>query len=127
MKTLIILLFSAFLLPTNSYVETKTTDSENEVESQCYWEETFSNNISVSRGTACGSDTSLKIYYTNPYSYKVRVGFYLADENGYYKASGAHVISVAPGKRIYHHKCKSNGGYIILAAKYGTGCSFPIL
>jgi len=127
MKTLIILCCSIFLFSPNNSVENPNEDLANETEVSCYWEETFLKNISVSRGTACGKNSSLKIYYTNPYPYKVRVGFYLANKNGNYNKRGPHAASVSPGKRIYHHICESNGNYVVVASKYGSECNFPIL
>ncbi|RNC86753.1 MAG: hypothetical protein ED556_04855 [Winogradskyella sp.] len=98
-----------------------------ENDSNCYWEETFNNTLTGKRGNACGSSTSLRLYYTNPYNYRVRVAFYMRDENGNLNPNGPYVIGVNPGKRINHHKCYSNGRYIVLAAKADDYCKFPQL
>ena len=95
--------------------------------SNCYWEETFGNNFVVKRGVACGSRSSLKVWFTNPYSYKIRVAFYLRDTNGNLNPNGPYIVSIRPGERKYHHKCYSNGRYIIVAAKASDYCKFPIL
>ena len=122
MKTLIYLI--PFIL-LNGTTTLKT--DENTLDTQCYWEETFGNNLSGTRGDACGSDSSLRLYFTNPYSYKVRVAFYLRDEYGNLNPNGPWVVSVNPGRRTNHHKCYSNGRYIVLAARADSRCRFPDL
>ncbi|QNM86547.1 hypothetical protein H9W90_05355 [Polaribacter pectinis] len=101
---------------------------ENELtNSDCWWDETFNRNFRGKRDAACGSRTSLKIWYTNPYPYSIRVAFYLRDTNGNLNSTSPYVINVKPGKTVYHHKCYSNGRYTILAARSGSNCTFPKL
>ncbi|MGJ8743029.1 hypothetical protein [Polaribacter sp.] len=114
--------------------ENKLITSENNISVEnkilnldCWWDETFKRNFRGKRDAACGSRTSLKIWYTNPYSYPIRVAFYLRDASGNLNSRGPYVINVKPGKTVYHHTCYSNGRYTILAAKSGSYCSFPKL
>ena len=107
--------------------ESLIENNEDIVNSDCYWEETFGSNVSGKRGASCGSDTSIKVYFTNPYSYSVRVAFYLRDTNGNLGQNAPYVVTVRPGKTRYHHNCYSNGNYIVLAAKANESCGFPTL
>lgn len=102
-------------------IEKNTTNQD------CWWDETYKGNFRGKRDAACGSRTSLKIWYTNPYAQEIRVAFYLRDANGNLNSNSPHVIRVKPGKTIYHHKCYSNGRYTILAARSDSYCSFPKL
>ncbi len=93
----------------------------------CYWSETFSTSLRAERGVSCGSDTSLKVYFTNPYSYKLRVAFYLRDTNGNLGPNAPYIVSLNPGSTRYHHNCYSDGTYTVLVAKHTPYCEFPIL
>ena len=93
----------------------------------CWWDETYGSNFSGKRGSACGSDTSLKIWFTNPYSYSIRVAFYFRDSYGNYGPNAPYVVTIKPGATRYHHSCYSNGRYVILAARADDYCSFPDL
>lgn len=124
MKTLTIISSLFFLTFFNflSEKENKMIELESSETTQCYWNG-YSNTYSK-RGVSCGSDTSLKVYYTNSYSYKVRVAFYIQDEYGNTKGT-PYVIHVAPGRKGYTHKCYSNGRYSVLVSRYDQRCSFP--
>ncbi|PHR74572.1 MAG: hypothetical protein COA67_00410 [Lutibacter sp.] len=124
MKTLTIIssLFFLAIFNFSSEKEYKTTESVDTETTQCYWN--GYNNTYSKRGVSCGSDTSLKVFYTNPYSYKVRVAFYLRDAQGY-TSGRPYVIHVAAGRRGYTHKCYSNGRYSVLVSRYDQRCSFP--
>lgn len=94
----------------------------------CYWEETFSPQIEARRGDACGKERSLRVYFTNPYSYTIKVAFYLRDLNGELSPYSPYVVTLAPGKRKYHHICESNGRYVVLAKRADSyDCYFPSL
>jgi len=120
--TVIGLLFMSFSVKEESIITKQSLGTG------CSWEMTNSSAVDARRGASCGSDSSLKVYFTNPYTYRVRVAFYLRNANGSLNNNGQpHVISVAPGRRIYHHNCYSNGRYNILVARYDERCSFPNL
>ena len=105
--------------------KTRSLDIQN---NNCYWEESNGNNISGKRGVSCGSDNSIKLYFTNSYSYKVRVAFYLQNADGTLNRNGEpYIITVNPGKKVSHHNCYSNGRFTVLVAKSGTYCKFPRL
>lgn len=128
--TIISSLFFLTIFNFSSKEEIKTTkisisvpsELENSESTQCYWSAYYS--TTSKRGVSCGSDTSLKVYYTNQFSYKVRVAFYMQDEYGKTKGS-PYVIHVSPGKRGSAHKCYSNGRYSILVSRYDQRCNFP--
>ncbi len=134
-SAIVLMSFATIVINTEKEIETatietvqkKSTLNSETPNNDCYWEETFGSNISGVTGQSCGSSTSMKIYFTNPYSYTVRVAFYLGDEYGNYNQYGPHVVSVRPGREVYHHICKSTGHYVVLAARAGDYCTFPTL
>lgn len=104
---------------TKEIVKSKTNIN---LETGCYW--SGLSNTYTKRGESCSSDTSLKVYYSNPYNYKVRVALYMRDEYGNTKGS-PYIIHVSPGRKESAHKCYSNGTYSVLVARYGEKCTFP--
>lgn len=100
---------------------------EEALNSDCWWNESHGSNFRIKRGETCGSDSSLKIWFTNPYSYSIRVAFYLEDSNGNLSDYAPYVERARPGEKVYHHQCYSNGRYVILAARADASCTFPKL
>ncbi len=117
---LTLVIFSFTEINTEKIIDVETKDTK--PETGCYWDG-YGNTYSK-RGTSCGSDSSLKVYYSNPYTYKVRVALYMRDENGKTKGS-PYVIHVAPGRKSSGHKCYSNGRYSVLVSRYKGRCTFP--
>ena len=102
-------------------VKTKIKTSKN-----CWRSVNNSPNIKTTLGTKCVSNTSVNISYTNTYSYKIKVAFYIYDENGDTNNNRPYIASLNPDKKTYHFTCKANGKYDVLVKKYSNSkCRFP--
>lgn len=127
MKTIAILTFLLFAGVTennkNELKEKKLTATNS-----CYWEDTYSYNVSSRRGGFGGSKTSLTVYYKNNYSYSVYVGFYLADSENRLPSRGTSgSYKIYPGESYNVSTTYSTGRYRIMVSKGNVRCDFPTL
>lgn len=140
MKTILITIFSVMMVASASYTNANNDtydgdydcnheDSISTLEydmQDCWWEVSSSPNVQTKWGVSCGSNNSLKVYYRNPFNYRIKAAFYIFDTNNQTYNNRPYVVSLNPGQRAYHHQCHSNGRYVVAVKRYeDSDCRFP--